>query len=179
MGQINITRIADSSEIIIPPADVDGIYNDGGEFYIINSSNEISALGGGIRQIAVTVSHAEILDLYNTKKVLIPAGGNGTVNQIINAYALYTYLGGGGYSGNTILNIYQSSVNYSLQADMLAATASGRYMFYQGGVGLGAAIPTLEVTGTVSLSTLTGNPTGGSASLTIYLTYQQWNENIL
>lgn len=179
MGQINIARISDISEVIIPPADVDGIYNDGGEFYIINSSNEISALGGGIKQIAVTVSHAEVLDLYNTKKVLIPAGGNGIVNQIVNAYVLYNYLGGGGYSTNTTLAIYQSSQNYTLQADMLAATASGRYMFYQGGVGLGAAIPTLEVSGTVSLSTVSGNPTGGSASLTIYLTYQQWNENIL
>lgn len=179
MGQINISRITSSQSIILPPQGVDGIYNDGGDFYVINSNNDLFPLGGNIKQIAVTVSHAEVLDLYNTKKVLIPAPGNGRVTQVVNAYVHLTYLGGGGYSGNTILNIYQSSQNYSLVTDMLAATASGRFAFYPSAVGLGAAIPTLETSGTVSLSTSGGNPTGGSASLTIYLTYQEWNENIL
>jgi len=38
MGQINITQIQDQNEIIIPPSGVDGIYNEGGTLYVINSS---------------------------------------------------------------------------------------------------------------------------------------------
>ena len=38
MGQINLTQITNQNEIIIPPSGVDGLYNEGGTLYVINSS---------------------------------------------------------------------------------------------------------------------------------------------
>ena len=38
MGQINITRITNSTEVIIPPTGVDGVYNDSGTLYVVDST---------------------------------------------------------------------------------------------------------------------------------------------
>lgn len=128
-----------------------------------------------IKQIAVTVSNAEILQLYSTPKVLVPKDGVSTrVQQVISAYAKIIPATGN-YTSNTTLAIYEGGNGYTHTCNALGSTQIRRYRFIPTDTST-SLIQTQDDDGTITLSTLTGNPSGGTASLVVYLTYTTYDE---
>lgn len=127
-----------------------------------------------VKQIAVTVSHAEILQLNSTPKVLIPRGGNTKVLQVISAYCRIIP-STGNYSTNTRLLIFEGGNGHTHTCDPLASTQQRRYRFIPVDVS-GSLTQTQDDDGDITLSVQTGNPTGGQGTLVVYLTYTYYDE---
>jgi hypothetical protein len=130
-----------------------------------------------VKQIAVTVSHAEILQLYTTPKVLVPRGGVSTVLQVISAYC-WIIPSTGNYSTYTRLLIYEGGNGYTHTCDALASTQQRRYRFIQNDTS-SSLTQTQDDNGDITLSVLTGDPTGGQGTLVVYLTYTYYDETTI
>jgi hypothetical protein len=142
-----------------------------------DSSGSIYNSGIVLRQIAVTVSGAEIAQLNSTPKTLIPAGGGTLTHQIISAWVKVN-VASGNWSGNTTLAIYQGGNGYTHTANALGTTQVRRYNFTPVDT-TGSLSQTMNDDAAVQLSTLTGNPTGtaSNGTLTVYLTYTTYDES--
>lgn len=176
MGQINIAGITDPTQIIQPPVGVVGIYVYNGQVMEVNSDGEITPLGGGGKQIAITVSNAEINNLNSTPKTLIPASGNGTVNSVLDVYVKTDFqnpyttrprllISEGGVEETWACNAFDAGVGIERQKfirDPASATQS-----------------TMGVNQPITLTTDGTNPAGGTGSMTIYLTWSIYDENTL
>jgi len=140
-----------------------------------DTTGKISNSNIRIKQIAITVSHAEILQLYSTPKTLVPKDGVSTrVHQVISAYVKVTP-STGNYATNTTLAIYEGGNGYTHTCNALGTTQIRRYRFIPVDTST-SLIQTQDDDGVISLSTLTGNPTGGTGSLIVYLTYTTYDE---
>lgn len=180
MGQLNISRITSTQSIITPPQNVDGIYNDGGTFYQINDLGSVQPLNS-VKQIAVTISAAEFFDLYTTPKVLVPPAGNDVTNVFLNGFIemdlttpfvqdsmpplLYIFEGG------TEETFIVTNFWYS----------SGMYRIVErhdpGTVGTQSAT-TYTKNNAITLTSV-ATYSAGTASATVYLSYAQFNDNLL
>jgi hypothetical protein len=178
MGQINISRIASSQSIIIPPFGVDGLYNDSGILYQIDNVGSIQPLGA-VKQIAVTMSNSDIQNLLTTPKLLIPGGGNGVVTQVISGYInlnLTSAFTPGGSS--VVLELYEGGNEETFFNNCIQATQSGRFRFIEKHDPLVQNITTYTTNNDITLTIGTTFSTG-SASAVVYLSYTQYNENLL
>lgn len=129
-----------------------------------------------VRQIAVTVSGAEIATLNTSPKTLIPAGSGTTTHQVISAYVRVN-VASGNWSGNTTLAIFEGGNGHTHTCDALATTQVRRYRFIPTDTST-SLIQTQNDDAAIQLSTLTGNPTGtaSNGTLTVYLTYTTYDE---
>lgn len=141
---------------------------------VADETGKLSNSGIMIKQISITVSHAEILQLYSTPKVLVPRVGTGKVLQVLSAYVRVTP-STGNYSTNTNLVIYEGGNGFTHICDALATTQIRRYRFIPTNTS-GSLVQTQDDDGDITLSVQTGNPTGGQGSLLINLTYTVYSE---
>ena len=144
-----------------------------------DNSGEIYNSGIVVRQIAVTVSGTQISTLNSSPVTLIPAGGGTTTHQVISAYVRVN-IGTGNWSGNTTLSIFEGGTGYTHTCDALGTTQIRRYRFIPVDTS-GALSQTQNDDAAIQLSTLTGNPTGATATgtLTVYLTYTTYDESVI
>lgn len=209
MGQLNIGRIVDTTQVLIPPTGVDGFYNLGGDLYRVDDSgNTYSVITSGItgtgsadflpvwtgassiassniklKQIAITVSNAELATLDTLGKQLVTAGGSAIVNQVQTAYikvtptagtfsAALAYIFSGGPGGPPALmqcNPFGNSV----------ANGTRRYQFTPVDT-TNAQIDDYNLIDNNEILLKTNNPLDlsvGSASVVVYLTYYEIDEN--
>jgi hypothetical protein len=141
-----------------------------------DGSGSIYNSGIVVKQIAVTVSGAEIATLNTSPKTLIAAGGGTLTHQVISAWVKVN-VASGNWSGNTTLAIYQGGNGYTHTANALGTTQVRRYNFTPVDT-TGSLSQTMNDDAAVQLSTLTGNPTGtaSNGTLTVYLTYTTYDE---
>lgn len=126
------------------------------------------------KQIAVTVSGAEVNSLFTTPKVLVPRSGTSVVHQVISGYV--TVNTPGAKTGNTNLVIYEGGNGVTHECNALGTANVRRYRFIPRNTS-SSLVQTQDDDGDITLSTDTGNPTGGSTcSLTVYLTYTTYDE---
>lgn len=128
-----------------------------------------------IKQIAVTVSQAEVSQLYTTPKILVSRTGTSTVHQVISAYVKVQTPGA--MTGNTNLVLYEGGNGVTHECNALGTANVRRYRFIPRNTS-SSLVQTQDDDNDITLSTDTGNPSGGStASLVVYLTYTTYNEN--
>ena len=129
-----------------------------------------------IRQIAVTVSGVEILSLYSSPKTLVPKDGGAStrVHQVISAY-VKVIPSTGNYSSNTTLAIYEGGNGYTHTCNALGSTQIRRYRFIPVDTST-SLVQTQDDDNAITLSTLVGNPSGGTGSAVVYLTYTTYDE---
>lgn len=178
MGQLNISRIQSTQSVIIPPTNVEGIYNYAGTLYQVDSSGSTQPLNS-LKQIAITISNTEIQNLFTTPKVLIPGGGVDVVNQVVCGYidlTLTTAFNPGGSS--TVLEIYEGGAEETFFNPAIQATQSGKFRFIEKHDPTVTNAATMTFNNDITLTTGTTFSTG-SASATIYLTYTQFNQSLL
>ena len=148
---------------------------------IIMSDDSGSIYNSGIviKQIAVTVSGTQIASLNTSPVTLIASGGGTTVHEIISAYVRVNVVSGA-WGTNTTLAIYEGGNGYTHTCNALATTLRRRYRFIPTDTST-SLIQTHDDAATITLSTLTGNPTGatGSGTLTVYLTYTTYDESVI
>jgi len=147
---------------------------------IIMSDDSGSIYNSGIviKQIAVTVSGAQILTLNEAPVTLVPAGGGTTTHQLISAYVRVN-VDGGAWSGDTSLVIYEGGNGQSHRiSSCLGTTQIRRYKFIPVDTS-GSLVQSQNDDAPITLSTNTANPTGLSTfgTLTIYLTYTTYDES--
>jgi hypothetical protein len=126
-----------------------------------------------IKQIAVTVSSAEILNLYTTPKVLVARAGTGTVLQVISAYVKNN--GGSPYAPANLV-IFEGGNGATHECEALSTTSVRRYRFIPRNTSA-ALVQTQDDDGDITLSADAGNPTGGNSDIVIYLTYTYYDES--
>lgn len=141
-----------------------------------DTSGEIYNSGIVLKQIAVTISGAQIATLNTTPITLIPAGGGVTTHQVISAYVRVN-VASGNWSGNTTLAIYEGGNGYTHTCNALGTTQVRRYRFIPVDTS-GSLSQTQNDDAAIQLSTLVGNPTGtaSNGTLTVYLTYTTYDE---
>lgn len=132
-------------------------------------------LAGALQSVTITLSSAEILNLFTTPKQLIAAPGLGKVIRVIRV-ELHYHFGTTAYATNT-----QMSIEYGAQSPevpavgdngALAATASGiTFLAEQQGVRL---VTQVENT-SILVSVETGNPTSGNGDMVIKAWYEVVN----
>lgn len=209
MGQLNIGRIVDTTQVVIPPSGVDGFYNLNGDLFRVDSGgNTYSVITSGItgtgsvgflpvwtgassiessniklKQIAITISNAELATLDTIGKQLVTGGGSGIVNQVQSAYikveptagtfsASLAYIFTGGPGGPPALmqcNPFGNTV----------ANGATRYQF-TGVDTTNADIDDYNLIDNNEILLKATNPlsmTAGSASVVVYLTYYEIDEN--
>jgi hypothetical protein len=129
-----------------------------------------------IKQIAVTVSGAEIATLFSSPKTLIPTGSGTTTHQVISAYARVNVVSGA-WSGNTNLVLFEGGNGVTHECNALATTQIRRYRFIPRNTS-SSLVQTQNDDAAITLSVDTGNPTGATSNgtLTIYLTYTTYDE---
>lgn len=146
---------------------LDSISSDLGEAVAADAERLDSLLDAGIQTVKISVSSAEILQLFTTPKVLIAAPGVNKLIQIIgNMVVWYNY--GGEYYNNVI------GVAIKFGVDRI------HYLSTIGGASSAADISGGgQVFGDVSNQPVTlispQNPTDGNGSLEIFLTYRVIN----
>jgi UDP-N-acetylmuramate-alanine ligase len=177
MGQINISKIIDNDDIIVPPNGVLGIFNDEGVLQTVNSVGEITPLSGGLRQASVEISAAEVADLENTSKVLVPAAGTGVVNVFIDGYIKVIPISG-------TLSVANAEIRAGGNTIVAETTAFGgsverRFKFVDINSGVAANDDYSYITNNEITLVSSGPLTGGSASAIVYFTWTQYNENLL
>jgi len=176
MGQLNIGRITDPTQIVIPPTGVDGFYNENGTLYEIDSTGKTQPLG--VKQIAVTISNTELFDLAVTPKVLVPAAGADVVNQVISGYIVFDIVTPFSPTPLPILEIYEGGVEETFFNSGLIAGVSGRWRFIEKHDPTSATASTMALNNNITLSA--GSTfSAGTGSATVYLTYTQFNESTL
>jgi len=122
-----------------------------------------------IRTVKVTLSSAEILNSFSSAKQLIAAPGSGKVNEVISITMRYNYLTAP-YVTNTTLAVYYSTVEVAAHTGVLDQLASV-IKVASPGIGFVSASADLE-NQAVFIGTKTGNPTAGSGTLDVYVTYR-------
>lgn len=142
-----------------------------------DTSGGIYNSGIVVRQIAVTVSGAQIRNLNTSPVTLIPAGGGVTTHQVLSAYVRVN-IGTGNWSGNTTLAIFEGGNGHTHTCNALGTTQIRRYRFIPTDTST-SLIQTQNDDAAIQLSTLTGNPTGATSTgtLTVYLTYTTYDED--
>jgi hypothetical protein len=145
-----------------------------------DDSGAIYNSGIVVRQIAVTVSGAQITTLYEAPVTLVPAGGGTTTHQLISAYVRVN-IGTGNWSGDTSLVIYEGGNGQTHRiSSCLGTTQIRRYKFIPVDAS-GSLSQTQNDDAPITLSTNTANPTGTAATgtLTVYLTYTTYDESVI
>lgn len=125
-----------------------------------------------IRTDTISVSSAEILNLFSSPKILIAAPG---VGKFINVIAIMGYLqyNTTTYATNTQLNIRYNNLSVPIPSTSwnIAQTESKIYRFTTQSTSTGEASATL-LNQPVTLAALSGNPTTGDGTIKVYITYQ-------
>jgi hypothetical protein len=147
---------------------------------IIMSDDSGSIYNSGIviKQIAVTVSGAQILTLYESPVTLVPAGGGTTTHQVISAFVKVN-VADGAWGGDPTLVIYEGGNGQSHRiSNALATTQIRRYRFVPVDSS-SSLIQTQNDDAAITLSTNASNPTGlpNYGTLTVYLTYTTYDES--
>lgn len=141
-----------------------------------DSSGDIYNSGIVVKQIAVTVSGAQILTLNEAPVTLIPAGGDFTTHQIISAYVKVN-VADGAWGTEPSLVLYEGGNGVTHKCNGLNTTQVRRFKFVQQDSS-GSLTQTQNDDADITLSTPTANPTGlaNYGTLTVYLTYTTYNE---
>lgn len=145
-----------------------------------DNSGEIYNSGIVLRQIAITVSGAQIATLYTSPITLVPAGGGTTTHQVISAYARIN-VSSGAWGGDPTLVIYEGGNGATHRINSaLATTQIRRYKFIPVDTS-SSLIQTQNDDASITLSTNASNPTGATSNgtLTVYLTYTTYDENVI
>lgn len=146
-----------------------GIRDNSGVVEIKDSGGDWASPGAGIRKKKVSISSAEILNMYTAAKELLAAPGSGKANEVISITIRYNYLTAA-YATNTTLNVLYSTVVAASHTGILNQTSSKIKIASSG---LNSLLDASAVENqAVSLSVDSGNPTGGSGTLDVYITYR-------
>jgi hypothetical protein len=140
-----------------------------GQVLTSGGSNAPPTWEEGIRTVKVTLSSAELLNSFSAAKQLIAAPGAGKVNEVISITMRYNYLTAP-YVTNTTLAVYYSTVEVAAHTGVLDQLASV-IKVASPGIGFVSASADLE-NQAVFIGTKTGNPTAGSGTLDVYVTYR-------
>lgn len=146
-----------------------GIRDNSGVVEIKDSGGDWASPGAGIRKKKVSISSAEILNMYTAAKELLAAPGSGKANEVISITIRYNYLTAA-YATNTTLNVLYSTVVAASHTGILNQTSSKIKI---ASYGLNSLLDASAVENqAVALSVDSGNPTGGSGTLDVYITYR-------
>ena len=139
---------------------------------IYYTSTSVDAIGGGgtaLRKKKVSISSAEILNMHTAAKELLAAPGSGKANEVISITIRYNYLTAA-YATNTTLIVLYSTVVAASHTGILNQTSSKIKIASSG---LNSLLDASAVENqAVYLSVDSGNPTGGSGTLDVYITYR-------
>lgn len=146
-----------------------GFRDNSGVVEIKDSGGDWASPGAGIRKKKVSISSAEILNMYTAAKELLAAPGSGKANEVISITIRYNYLTAA-YATNTTLNVLYSTVVAASHTGILNQTSSKIKIASSG---LNSLLDASAVENqAVALSVDSGNPTGGSGTLDVYITYR-------
>lgn len=207
MGQINIGRTLDITQVQTPPTGVDGFYNLNGDLFRIDSSgNTYSVLSSGItgtgstgklpvwtgtstigssniemRQIAITVSSSEVATLDTAPKQLLTGGGAGKVNVPVDVWIKVTPISG------TISAPVPTFITAGGPGNPPALMSCNPFGGSVGNTRRFRFTPEENTNATIDEFSYIDNneillqtqvaPTGGSASAVVYMTYFVYDEN--
>lgn len=131
------------------------------------STQDIAELA--IRTIKISLSSAEILALNSSPKTLVTAQGVNTFVRPLQVLFKLTYTGVS-YATNTNLLIKVGSFSFLTNTTVLPATSNFLNNSPMVGASLGGGADMFNAPCLLSVSA--GNPTAGTGTLEIYLTYQ-------
>lgn len=135
---------------------------------------QVGGGGGGVQVATVPVSSAEVLDLKNTSKVLVPGVAGSMIYPLAEAVIVYIagatpYTDHGGYLN---FDIGQSTTFYSVQGAGFWDQASSQvYPLSPGQVTIAAPDPPVNYDGFGVLLSADNNPTGGDGTLLVTVAY--------
>lgn len=119
-------------------------------------------------QKKISLSSAEILNLFSSPKVLIAAPGSGFVIHPLR-FIFSLSFNSVAYATNTSLVPKQGSFGWQVNTDILPST--GTRMSIMAALS-GSMLSPDVVNASLVLTTNIGNPTAGNSTLDVYVTYQ-------
>lgn len=130
--------------------------------------SEVLGLGGKVNTLKVSISSAEILAIGTTPVVLVPAIANKILSPI-NAIIKYNY-STAAYATSTDLQLeVASSYSFAIISNLINQTINKTAISIGGNTTMNSAITANKA---IQLTTSGGaDPTAGSGTLTVYLTY--------
>lgn len=135
------------------------------------TTNTVSEGSNAVITTKISITSAEILALNSTPIQLLPASGSGKVYQILDVMGRLNYLTAS-YATNTNLRVLYIGVGLTLfTCPSLIAGSALRIQQFNRTASVGSTTQILGNTA-VYLDVQTGNPTSGSGSLDIYISYK-------
>lgn len=120
------------------------------------------------------ISSAQILALNTTPIQLIAAPGVGYSYDVLNVYGKFTKVTNP-YTTNNTLQIFFDNppmVVFMNNILLLGSTATRMYQFLRQNPSTSTAASQISENSAVKINVLTGNPTAGDGTLTIYVSYR-------
>jgi hypothetical protein len=122
-----------------------------------------------LKTIKVSLTSAEILDLYTTPKVIIPAE-EGKIFVPAFLFQKYTHVTTA-YTTSGLFRLIMSPYTYANFTPIITSNDNAQAM---NTFGMGWASSGVDYTGLgLQLQALTANPTGGNGTLELYITYYE------
>jgi len=125
-----------------------------------------------VKSLAVTISSAEVLDIFTTPKVIVPAPGAGKFIHVVSIAGYLDYQGVV-YTTNTALFFKYNNISLSINTASwnIAQTTDKIFRFALTSNGTGETQATLEDQ-PITLSEIAGNPAAGNSPLKVFIIYQ-------
>jgi len=138
------------------------------------STQDIADLGGGVTTVKISLTAAEILNLYTAPKTLVAAQGSGTYINVLSAAFRYNFVSAA-YATNYTLRLELGSFNPVVTTNIIITSTGNDWI-------VSSPIQTVEVSGSpdwvnvpLKARIVGGNPTGGDSTVDIYVTYNVIN----
>jgi hypothetical protein len=124
------------------------------------------------QRVKVSLSSAQILNMFSSPVVLVPAPGAGYAIDVISIMVRFTY-GTIAYSGNTNLIIQSSHLTplaIGTNSVILPSSVNRMGAIVKNGIS-GVAANQYQENSAIQITTQTGNPSAGDGTLDVYITY--------
>lgn len=132
--------------------------------------NDIAALATGeVTTVKVSLTSAEILDLFNTPKQLVAAQGSNTIILPLRVL-VYGHYGTATYATNTTLQ-FATGTLFSTNFSSALGFSADQLATYTLTTNAGTSTPTNSINAALMLTTTGGNPTTGDSTIDVYVTY--------
>lgn len=169
------SRVTDSTTVVTPPNYGILYYNQQSNKWRVRQNGAWSDLVGGsgtdaVSSITVTVSSAELLNIYSAAKLLLAAPGPGKFYQVLSIAIVYDYATAP-YATDTNLVIQYATVSSFGTIGGLINQSSDKVIMPQIPL-IGATDLTNVENQALYLSTASANPTAGGGTLKVNLTYK-------
>lgn len=120
-------------------------------------------------QKKITLTSAEILDLYTTPKTLVAAPGAGKFIRPISIFYKLTY-NSAAYTTNTQLVVKNGTLSFLTNTTVLIATSDYSGVYMASSAQLGGTADFIDTP--LILTTNAGNPAAGNSAVDVYISYE-------